>query len=138
MIAHFDILENNKGMLEKGKTLNHYENLWGNFSILTLLNFCNFGGFGFNWKHTNTNVILYSLNYGRNTNEGEFNLLIKGNNPNIHISHEIHLCQLLVTNHVFLIKNILTYLQLLKYTYKERVNVDKEICRFCLSKVHII
>ena len=73
---------------------------------------------------TNTNIILYSLDCSENTDEIEFNLLRKGLNPNVHSNREIHLCQRLDTNHVFLIMNIQKYLQLVKYTHKGRVIVS--------------
>ena len=63
--------------------------------------------------------------------------LEKSNNISINRNREIHLCQLSDTNHVFLITNIQKYLQLVIYTSKDRINVDKEICRFGFSKVHI-
>ena len=138
MIAHFDFLENNKGLDERRKTLKHYKNLRGKyFNFPQTLDLVTLGDFDRIENQTNTNIILYSLDYGDNTNEIEFNLLRKGNNPNTHSNLEIHLCQLLDTNHIFLITNIQKYLQLVKYTHKGRVNVNKEICRFCLSKVNI-
>ena len=76
-------------------------------------------------KHTNTKIILYSLNYGCHINEFEFNLLRKDNNPNMDTNQEIYLCQHLDTNHVFLI-NIQKYFLLMKNSHKERINTDKE------------
>ena len=106
-------MENNKGILEKEKSLNHYKNLSGNyFNFPPSLNFVALEDFDRIQENAITNIILYSPNWGDITNEIIFNFLRKSNNPYIHRNHEIHLCQLLDTDHLFLITNIQKYLQL--------------------------
>ena len=57
-------------------------------------------------KNTQIQILYYiSLDFVDFTNGFEFNLLIKGNNPNIYTECKIHLYQLLDTNYVFLINN---------------------------------
>ena len=85
-------------------------------------------------NHTKTEIWLYQI--FKEKKSYNIRLLRKGNQPNVHESRKIYLCEIENSNHVVLIKNIQSFIRCIRVGNYSKKSLDvKHFCKICFTLV---